>query len=123
MTDEVREKYLKVVNIICEQFGLNKPSQIIYVCEAVENLIEPYMKENAELKEQNKTILEDNDELNKWVDELKAQIEKMKRCGNCSNFNNGICKFSLRIKGDVKTFIKMHEDLFCVNYDKWELSE
>lgn len=51
MTDEVREKYLKMVNIICEQFGLNKPSQIIYVCEAVENLIEPYMKESAELKQ------------------------------------------------------------------------
>lgn len=39
MSDETRERYLKAVNIICEQFGLEKPSQIIYVCKAVDRLI------------------------------------------------------------------------------------
>lgn len=153
MTDEVREKYLKAVDIICEQFGLNKPNQIIYVCEALENLIEPYMKENkalgervlqlekdkgklideyrelkanqccnmsdkglcladdrlqivldenAELKAQNENKREEikmlrnehkqdmlihNNYVNK-VEELKAQIEKMKCCGNCINYDN-----------------------------------
>lgn len=35
------------------------------------------IKQNLELKKQNKIILEDNDTLNKWIDELRAQIEKL----------------------------------------------
>ena len=54
MSNKTREKYLEAVNIICEQFGLDKPPQIIYVCEAVDRLIEEYReeyrKENEELK-------------------------------------------------------------------------
>lgn len=52
------------------------------------DLIYPY----EEPKEQNKTILEDNDTLNKWVDELKAQIEEMKNCRNeeyCKGYEAG----------------------------------
>ena len=61
--------------------------------------------------------------LNAIIREKDEQIKKMKRCGNCSNFNSGNCKFSLKLKDDVTTFVKMHEDFFCVNYDKWKLAE
>lgn len=56
MSDETRERYISAVSIICEQFGLNKPSQIIYVCKAVDRLIEEYRKENKELKEKIKGL-------------------------------------------------------------------
>ena len=42
----------------------------------------------TELEKENKEILEDNDALNKWVDELKEQIEKMKCCENCRYYSH-----------------------------------
>ena len=35
--------------------------------------------ENEELKQQNKIILEDNDNLNIWTDELRVQIENLEK--------------------------------------------
>lgn len=60
------------------------------------------------LENQNKTILKDNDNLNEWIDELKAQIEKMKCCQNCLSFFNGGCRKEIR-------------GCFCCN--KWELNK
>ena len=77
-------------------------------------------KEIAELNRDKTELVNSVTELKAKVSELEKQIEKMKRCGNCSNFNNGNCKFSLKLKEDVTTFVKMHEDFFCINYDKWE---
>jgi len=58
------------------------------------------IKQNLELKEQNKAILEDNDTLNKWVDELKSQIEDMKTCSRCGIRNRDLleepCKSCLK---------------------------
>lgn len=46
--------------------------------------------------------------------ELKAQIEKMKCCYNCSKWNDGQCK-------DIKdSFFYVMADFNC---DKWELEE
>lgn len=75
------------------------------------------IKQNLELKEQNKIILEDNDTLNKWVDELKAQIEKTKNCVNCKHKN--IYQY------DFINECRLTENQ--INYehkcDKWELAE
>lgn len=67
----------------------------------------------AELEKENKEILEDNDILNKWIDKLKEQNEKMKCCGNCNYFKKdlGLCFYS---GGD--------EDYFC-RLRRWELAE
>lgn len=106
MSDKTRERYISAVNIICEQFGLEKPSQIIYVCEAVDRLVESYRienealncdlyntranleritsmneqleKENTELKEQNKDLCESLDIMNNRESDLLEQIEQMK---------------------------------------------
>lgn len=80
-------------------------------------------KENEELKKDKEYLDNTNNEQTEVILKLSEQIEKMKCCSNCSNFNSGNCKFSLRIKNDVTTFVKMHEDFFCVNYDKWKLAE
>ena len=42
----------------------------------------------SRLEKENKEILEDNDTLNKWVDELKEQIEQMKCCKNCRYYSH-----------------------------------
>ena len=98
----------------CKYAGLD--GMDCYSCSAgsnyVPNELEPYKKENekikndweeakkkgldllnlrairiTELEKENKEILEDNDTLNKWVDELKEQIEKMKCCENCRYYS------------------------------------
>lgn len=71
--------------------------------------IEQLQNEKAELAE----------DFCKQLTELRAQIEKMKCCSNCSNFNNGNCTFSFRTKDSVTPFVKMHEDFFCIGYNKW----
>lgn len=52
-------------------------------------------------------------EMQKENEQLKAQIEKMKKCSNCNHYNRTyeLCQFSL---GD--------EDYDCRNR-KWELAE
>lgn len=88
-------------------------------------------KENEQLKEQNKTILEDNDTLNKWVDDLrkenenykmaenesleiiadlKAENEKLKTCRNCKKEFTEICETCRR-------------GLYDGEFDNWELAE
>ena len=42
-------------------------------------------KQIEELTEQNTSLLTSVENLNKSVQELEAQIEKMKCCGNCDN--------------------------------------
>ena len=89
------------------------------------------MKENEQLKEQNKTILEDNDTLNKWVDDLrkenenykmaenesleiiadlKAENEKLKICRNCNKEFTETCETCRR-------------GLYDGEFDNWELAE
>ncbi|MCQ2125111.1 MAG: hypothetical protein MJZ25_13100 [Fibrobacter sp.] len=69
------------------------------------------------LKEQNKAILEDNDTLNKWIDELKVQIEKTKNCVNCKHKNIYQYDFinECRLTGNQTNY--EHK---C---DEWELAE
>ena len=47
----------------------------------------PREKRIAELTEQNTSLLTSVENLNKSVQELEAQIEKMECCGNCVHFN------------------------------------
>lgn len=61
----------------------------------------------------------ENRGLKKEIAGLKAEIEKMKCCSNCSHFDSGNCTFSFRTKDNVTPFIKMHEDFFCIDYNKW----
>ena len=51
----------------------------------------------------------------KRIAELKAQIEKMKCCGNCKNFNN----FQEHCELDATHSVECH----CNNYKLWEIKE
>lgn len=69
-----------------------------YLCEMI--------KKSKELEEQNKIILEDNDTLNKWVDELKQYCDCM-YCKHCDD-------------GDEFTVEGTNETLcvYCINHKK-----
>ena len=51
----------------------------------------------------------------KVTKELEAQIEKMKCCGNCKNFNN----FQEHCELDATHSVECH----CNNYKLWEIKE
>ena len=51
--------------------------------KAMVDIAEPREKRIAELTEQNTSLLTSVENLNKSVQELEAQIEKMKSCENC----------------------------------------
>lgn len=76
--------------------------------------------QNLELKEQNKIILEDNDTLNKWIDELTEKIsdlesivESLQSCTNCEHFDgDNYCK--------SKQCVIHQLDGYCPNWEKAE---
>ena len=66
-------------------------------------------KENTDLKIYNEKLLDGDIEKHNKIAELKAQIEKMKCCGNCAK-NGHICVAE-----------EMQGELCGKNKDKWEL--
>ena len=84
----------------------DKLNNLASVAEVRLGMWQKYEKENAELKkESNQLFLEGA----KRVEELEAQIEKMKCCGNCAK-NGHICVAE-----------EMQGKLCGKNKDKWEL--
>ncbi len=77
---------------LCEMIEKNKElnKKLKEDVEDVSNINIKAQNIIAELKAENKTILEDNDTLNELVDELKVQIEKMKTCSRCMSNNKDI---------------------------------
>ena len=99
-TDEVRFSTMCAISMALKSPKLQQGFEII--CKNLSEL----EKENAELKkESNQLFLEGA----KRVEELEAQIEKMKCCGNCAK-NGHICVAE-----------EMQGKLCGKNKDKWEL--
>jgi hypothetical protein len=65
--------------------------------------------------EQIRALQKQNGELTDKVRELEQQIEKMKCCGNCKNYNN----FYRHCEFDAKHSVECH----CNNYKLWEIKE
>lgn len=66
-------------------------------------------KENAELKAQNKIILEDNDTLNKWVDEIRKENAELKAKLNGALDICNIPEFRMNdLKNVIEEAIKDH---------------
>lgn len=99
ITDE--EKYEEFVNFTCEMLGLNKPIDILKLCQLTSDFIRPYEMKIKELV--------------KEKEQLKAQIEKMKCCENCKHFMKD---FESTIFTTLSCKVKN-----CNDNDKWELAE
>lgn len=87
----------KEKQVIIDTQTVQIESRDVYLAEK-ENIILKQQSEIEQLKAENKIILEDNDDLNKWIDELREQIEylnseilKMRCTGNCNNANSEKC--------------------------------
>lgn len=98
------EVILSRVNL-CKSCSLEKEN---------EKLVGKIDKLEKELLEENKKVTffsNLNEEHVRQVEELKAQIKRMKCCRNCKHFNQ----------------VEIHCDLYakyeCVNHDKWEVME
>ena len=80
-------------------------------------LIEPREKQIQIDAEQIRALQKQNGELTDKVKELKAQIEKMKCCGNCSHFkldSSGLYPINV---------CELTYPNRCKNHDKWEIKE
>ena len=95
ITDE--EKYEEFVNFTCEMLGLNKPIDILKLCQLTSDFIRPYEMKIKELEKEN--------------EQLKQQTEKMKCCGNYKYCDN-----------DNPCFLHK-EYRQCVDYSSWELAD
>ena len=58
------------------------------------------------MTDKEKTIEEENEKLKKCIERLKAQIEKMKNCDNCSH-----------------AYDKKYDCMPCENMEDWTLME
>lgn len=76
------EEYLKKKNYTSGHIGYFASG---YCKQAYIDSAEPREKQIAELTEQNTSLLTSVENLNKSVQELDAQIEKMKCCTNCKH--------------------------------------
>jgi len=84
--EEMKNKYSAFITEISEILGLGKPIDILKLCATTDLFFKP---------------------LEKHIEELEAQIEKMRCCRNCK-YNGGlVCLY----KTD------------CKNRDKWELAD
>lgn len=77
-----------------------------------ENRCENLEKENEELKSHRDRLINLNHKLTKEKEKQKAQIEKMKCCGNCKH---AVCSDGI--------VIDCYKEPRCVNGDQWELEE
>lgn len=68
-----------------------------------------------ELKDRLNEEIELHQHAEDYIKSLEAQIEKMKCCGNCKNFNN----FRVHCELDVTHSVECH----CNNYKLWEIKE
>ena len=64
--DEMKDKYSVFITEVSEIMGLGKPIDIIKLCGVTDSFFQP---------------------LNKRIEELKQQIEKMKCCSNCKHYH------------------------------------
>jgi hypothetical protein len=71
--EELKNKYSAFITEISEILGLGKPIDILKLCATTDLFFQPLEKHIEELTDK--------------VKELEAQIEKMKCCGNCDNWN------------------------------------
>lgn len=79
MTEEQKEKYINFLDKISEILGLNKPIDILRLCDVTDEYFQLIEKRITELEQENA--------------KLTVQIEKMKCCENCQTVcdANGNC--------------------------------
>ena len=73
-----KEKYIDFIDRVCEMLGLGRPIDILRLCKAVDEYIEPF---EAHIRAAECRLAE----YEKEVKELKAKVEGMKFCDNCKH--------------------------------------
>ena len=114
MNEEQKEKYNDFLNMVCEVLGVNKSVDVLKVCAISDEYITPLQNQIKQLGERCLQLQKDKGNLIDENNELKAQIEKMKCCYNCSKWYYGECEESPK----SKTF-------FCADFkcDNWEIAD
>lgn len=95
-----KENYMKFVNITCEILGLNKPVEVLKLCQTASEFIRPYEKRIAELESiinnnefyqygyrqaqlEDKSKVENNEKgLEEEIEGLEEEIEQIKESIN-----------------------------------------
>lgn len=80
MTEEIKIKLKELVDIA----GITASDVADFIIELE--------KENTELKKDLKLAIDANQKWLRRDAELEVQIEKMKCCGNCGNYDGNFCK-------------------------------
>lgn len=94
------EKYEEFVSLTCELLGLNKPIDVLKLCQLTSNFIRPYEMKIKVLEKENSNLLQ--------------QIERMKCCYNCAHFKE---------YSDYPDIYYACELKECDNLDRWEQAE
>lgn len=75
---EDKEKYMDFIDQVCEILGLDRPIDIIHLCKAVDEYLEPF---EAHIRAAECRLAE----YEKEVKELKKKIEQCEICKNHAN--------------------------------------
>lgn len=73
------EKYIEFINIVCEMLGLNKPIDILKVCQITSDFIKPYEMKIKDLEQVNEQLEIDNYNHNANLQRLSDMLDEAKK--------------------------------------------
>ena len=119
--EELRKEFEKYLKDSSDYYDPREPLTERKLLQMWLDCAEPREKYIAELTEQNTSLLTSVENLNKSVQELEAQIEKMKCCENCKY--NSYWGDELHCNYGLKEALQEDKLVECKNMDKWEIKE
>lgn len=98
MTDEEKNRYTAFLNEVCELLGLNKPIDVLRLCQITDDYLAPFQKR---------------------IQELETELDKVKCCAFCKHMIHNQMYQPVCILESQQVETRIENPYYC-KCDKWE---